>query len=41
MADILKAKLKAVLAELKPIDPDTRIEQRIEKFSNMGFYEER
>ncbi len=41
MADILKAKLKAVLAELKAIDPDTRIEQRIEKFSNMGFYEER
>ncbi|MGN6509885.1 MAG: acetyl-CoA carboxylase carboxyltransferase subunit alpha [Chitinophaga sp.] len=41
MADILKAKLKAVLAELKPIDPDTRIEQRIEKFSNMGFYDER
>lgn len=41
MADILKSKLKAVLAELKPIDPDTRIEQRIEKFSNMGFYDER
>lgn len=41
MADILKAKIKATLAELKPIDADTRIEQRIEKFSNMGFYEER
>lgn len=41
MADILKAKLKATLAELKPIDPDTRIEQRIDKFSNMGFFEER
>ncbi|MFC3858743.1 acetyl-CoA carboxylase carboxyltransferase subunit alpha [Chitinophaga sp. GCM10012297] len=41
MAAILKAKLKQTLAELKPIDPDARIEQRIEKFSNMGFYEER
>jgi acetyl-CoA carboxylase carboxyl transferase subunit alpha len=41
MADLLKIKLKATLAELKPIDPDTRIEQRIDKFSNMGFFEER
>lgn len=41
MADILKVKLKATLAELKTIDADKRIEERIEKFSNMGFYEER
>ncbi|SIO54129.1 acetyl-CoA carboxylase carboxyltransferase subunit alpha [Chitinophaga niabensis] len=41
MAAILKAKLKSTLAEVKKIDPDTRIEQRIDKFSNMGFYEER
>ncbi len=41
MAVILKEKLKATLAELKTIDADTRIEQRIEKFSNMGFFEER
>jgi acetyl-CoA carboxylase carboxyl transferase subunit alpha len=41
MAAILKAKLKSTLAEVKKIDPDTRIEQRIDKFSNMGFFEER
>ncbi|RPD42559.1 acetyl-CoA carboxylase carboxyltransferase subunit alpha [Chitinophaga barathri] len=41
MAVLLKEKLKATLKELKQIEPDTRIEQRIEKFSNMGFYEER
>lgn len=41
MADILKATLKSTLAELKKIDPETRITQRIEKFSNMGFFEER
>ncbi|RPE12480.1 acetyl-CoA carboxylase carboxyltransferase subunit alpha [Chitinophaga lutea] len=41
MADILKASLKKTLAELKQIDPETRITQRIEKFSNMGFFEER
>ncbi|MGN7720746.1 acetyl-CoA carboxylase carboxyltransferase subunit alpha [Chitinophaga sp. 22620] len=41
MAVILREKLKATLAELKQIDADTRIEQRIEKFSNMGFFEER
>lgn len=41
MAEILKAKLKETLAELKKLNPDTRIEQRIEKFSNMGFFEER
>lgn len=41
MADILKVRLKETLAELRKIDPDTRIEQRIDKFSNMGFFEER
>lgn len=41
IAETLKVKLKETLAELKKISPDERIEQRIEKFSNMGFYEER
>lgn len=41
MAVILKQKIKETLAELKKIDADTRIEQRIDKFSNMGFFEER
>ncbi|SKA39451.1 acetyl-CoA carboxylase carboxyl transferase subunit alpha [Chitinophaga eiseniae] len=40
MATILKTKIKETLAELKKIDPDVRIEQRIDKFSRMGFYEE-
>jgi acetyl-CoA carboxylase carboxyl transferase subunit alpha len=39
-ADILKAYLLPVLKELKAIDPDKRIEQRIEKFGKMGFWEE-
>lgn len=41
MAHLLKARIKETLAELKKIDPDTRIEQRIDKFSRMGFYEEK
>ncbi|WP_298715141.1 acetyl-CoA carboxylase carboxyltransferase subunit alpha [Chitinophaga sp.] len=41
MAEILKKRLKETLAELRKIDPDARIEQRIDKFSNMGFFEER
>ncbi|GEP94000.1 acetyl-CoA carboxylase carboxyltransferase subunit alpha [Chitinophaga cymbidii] len=41
IADTLKIKLKETLAELKKINPDVRIEQRIEKFSSMGFFEER
>ncbi len=41
MAEILKQRLIETLAELKKIDPDSRIEQRIDKFSNMGFFEER
>ncbi|HEU4551556.1 MAG TPA: acetyl-CoA carboxylase carboxyltransferase subunit alpha [Chitinophaga sp.] len=40
-AAILKTTLKQTLAELKKIDPDTRIEQRIDKFSRMGFFDER
>jgi len=40
MADILKQRIKKELAELKQIDADTRIQQRIEKFSKMGFFEE-
>ncbi|MGX5817637.1 acetyl-CoA carboxylase carboxyltransferase subunit alpha [Chitinophaga lutea] len=41
MAELVKATIKNTLAEIRNIDPDTRIEQRIEKFSNMGFFEER
>ena len=41
MAVILKQTIKDTLVELRKIDPDTRIEQRIDKFSRMGFYDER
>ncbi|RFS24756.1 acetyl-CoA carboxylase carboxyltransferase subunit alpha [Chitinophaga silvatica] len=41
MAIILKKRIKETLAELKKIDADTRIQQRIDKFSNMGFFEEK
>ncbi|OMP75432.1 MULTISPECIES: acetyl-CoA carboxylase carboxyltransferase subunit alpha [unclassified Chitinophaga] len=40
MAVILKQKIKETLAELKKFDADTRIEQRIDKYSNMGFFDE-
>jgi acetyl-CoA carboxylase carboxyl transferase subunit alpha len=40
-AAILKAHLLPVLAELKKMDPQDRIDQRIEKFSRMGFWEEK
>ena len=40
MAASLKAYIIKTIAELKKINPEKRIEQRIEKFSNMGFYEE-
>jgi acetyl-CoA carboxylase carboxyl transferase subunit alpha len=40
MATTLKEYVLKTLAELKKINPEKRIEQRIEKFSNMGFYEE-
>jgi acetyl-CoA carboxylase carboxyl transferase subunit alpha len=40
MAATLKEYLIQNIRALSAIDPDTRINQRIEKFSNMGFYEE-
>jgi len=40
MAEILKAYLLETLATLSVIDKETRINQRIDKFSNMGFYQE-
>ncbi|MBX3256021.1 MAG: acetyl-CoA carboxylase carboxyltransferase subunit alpha [Chitinophagaceae bacterium] len=39
-ANSLKAHLLPLLKELKAIDPDTRIKQRIEKYSKMGFWQE-
>lgn len=40
MAATLKIYLLGALAELNKKDAETRIEQRIEKFSKMGFYDE-
>ncbi len=40
MAQTLKAYLLRSLDELTPIDADERIEQRITKFSGMGFFDE-
>ena len=40
-AAILKAYLTPVIEELKKLDPDERINNRIEKFSRMGFWEEK
>jgi acetyl-CoA carboxylase carboxyl transferase subunit alpha len=39
-ANILKHHLLKVLEELKPVAPEDRISQRIEKFGKMGFWEE-
>ncbi len=39
-ADILKDYLLPVIKELKAIPPEERINQRIEKFGKMGFWEE-
>ncbi|HLO81319.1 MAG TPA: acetyl-CoA carboxylase carboxyltransferase subunit alpha [Chitinophagaceae bacterium] len=39
-ANLLKEYLIPVLAELKKINPQERVSQRIEKFSKMGFWEE-
>lgn len=36
----IKDAIKNNLADLKPMDPETRIHNRIEKFSNMGEYKE-
>jgi acetyl-CoA carboxylase carboxyl transferase subunit alpha len=41
MAVTLKDYLLNTLKELMPMDADARINNRIEKFSKMGFYEER
>ncbi len=40
MAATLKEYVIKTIAELKKISPEKRIDQRIEKFSKMGFYEE-
>ncbi|HVB02821.1 MAG TPA: acetyl-CoA carboxylase carboxyltransferase subunit alpha [Chitinophagaceae bacterium] len=40
MAVILKSKITETIAELRKIAPEKRIQQRIEKFSRMGFYKE-
>ncbi len=40
MASTIKEYILKTIAELKKINPDKRIEQRIEKFAKMGFYEE-
>ncbi|MFL5739627.1 MAG: acetyl-CoA carboxylase carboxyltransferase subunit alpha [Flavisolibacter sp.] len=39
-AQILKSRLMPVIHELKQMDPEERIRQRIEKFGKMGFWEE-
>ncbi len=39
-ANILKTYLKPVLQELKQIDPQQRVNNRIEKFGKMGFWDE-
>jgi acetyl-CoA carboxylase carboxyl transferase subunit alpha len=40
MAETLKEYLLKSLSELSGIEPETRIDQRIEKFSKMGFFDE-
>ncbi len=40
MAATLKKYLVTTIDDLKRLDADTRIQQRIDKFSKMGFYEE-
>jgi acetyl-CoA carboxylase carboxyl transferase subunit alpha len=39
-AELVKKKIILAIDELKGIDPDKRIDQRIDKFSKMGFWEE-
>ena len=39
-AELVKTQIIQTLEELKKIDPETRIDQRIDKFSKMGFWEE-
>ncbi|GGH66496.1 acetyl-CoA carboxylase carboxyl transferase subunit alpha [Filimonas zeae] len=40
-AAILKAHIKKALQEIKQVAPEKRMEDRIEKFSKMGFWDER
>lgn len=40
MFRILKSEIKRMIKELKSLDPDELVNQRIEKFSSMGVYEE-
>ena len=39
-ADILKKNIKQALAEFKNVDPAERINNRINKYCKMGFWEE-
>jgi acetyl-CoA carboxylase carboxyl transferase subunit alpha len=39
-ADMVKKQILSAIKELKHIDPETRIDERIEKFSKMGRWEE-
>ena len=39
-AELVKTQIIQTLEELKKIDPETRVDQRIDKFSKMGFWEE-
>ena len=38
MAKVLKTHIKKEISILMAMDPEERIRQRIEKYSNMGFY---
>ncbi len=38
-AEIVKKHILEALQELKQLDPETLVDQRIEKYGNMGFYE--
>jgi len=38
MVKLLKKQIKKAIAELQALDPDTRIEERIAKYSKMGVY---
>jgi acetyl-CoA carboxylase carboxyl transferase subunit alpha len=40
-ADILKSYIKPILQELKEIPAQTRVQQRIDKFGKMGFWDEK
>jgi acetyl-CoA carboxylase carboxyl transferase subunit alpha len=40
MAAIVKDYLVKTIANLQSLDAETRIQQRIDKFSKMGFYDE-